>query len=73
MEMENLIKRINELAHKQKGEGLNLKEQQEQKELREMYLSIFRSNFKNQLDHTKIKTPDGKLHPLKHQARGHKK
>lgn len=66
MEMEQLIGRINALAHKKKTIGLTEEEQIEQNELRQQYLSIFRANFKNQLAHTKIKTPDGKLHPLKY-------
>lgn len=64
--MEQLIKKINELAHKQKTTGLSAEEKKEQAELRQTYLKVFRSNFKNQLEHTKIKTPDGKLHPLKY-------
>ncbi|ONI46448.1 hypothetical protein AN641_00220 [Candidatus Epulonipiscioides gigas] len=64
--MEKLIARINELANKKKSEGLTIEETEEQQELRQEYLQIFRGNFKNQLAHTKIKTPDGKLHPLKY-------
>lgn len=66
MEMDALIARINELAKKKKEEGLTPNELEEQKELRERYLTIFRSNFKGQLANTKIQTPDGKLHPLKY-------
>ena len=66
MEMEKLIARINELANKKKTEGLTPTELEEQDKLRKQYLEIFRSNFKNQLQNTKIKTPDGKLHPLKY-------
>ncbi|PHV71049.1 hypothetical protein CS063_06860 [Sporanaerobium hydrogeniformans] len=64
MEMNKLIARINELARKQKDEGLTTLEQEEQANLRQEYLAIFRGNFKNQLKNTKIQTPDGKLHPL---------
>lgn len=66
MEMDKLIARINELANKKKTEGLTPSELEEQQNLRQMYLNIFRGNFKNQLANTKIKTPDGKLHPLKY-------
>lgn len=66
MEMEKLIARINELANKKKTEGLTPTEIEEQAALRQQYLQIFRSNFKSQLQNTKIKTPDGKLHPLKY-------
>ncbi|WP_305768847.1 DUF896 domain-containing protein [Candidatus Epulonipiscium viviparus] len=65
-DMEKLISRINELANKKKREGLRPEELEEQQMLRQEYLEIFRGNFKNQLAHTKIQTPDGKLHPLKY-------
>lgn len=67
--MDELIARINALANKKKTEGLTPDELEEQKALRERYLTIFRSNFKNQLANTKIKTPDGELHPLKYMPR----
>lgn len=66
MEMNDIIKKINELAHKQKTAGLSEEEKQEQAHLRQEYLKIFRSNFKSQLEHTKVQTPDGKLHPLRY-------
>ena len=66
MEIEKLIARINELAAKKKAEGLTPTELEEQADLRAQYLQIFRGNFKQQLANTKIKTPDGKLHPLKY-------
>ncbi|MDF2878088.1 MAG: hypothetical protein K0S30_1184 [Clostridia bacterium] len=66
MEMNELIQKINELAQKQKTLGLSNEEKDEQARLRQEYLQIFRSNFKKQLKHTKIQTPDGKIHPLKY-------
>lgn len=66
VDMDQLIKEINELAHKKKKEGLTPEETARQEVLRKKYLEIFRGNFKRQLEHTKIKTPDGKLHPLKY-------
>jgi uncharacterized protein YnzC (UPF0291/DUF896 family) len=51
---EDRIKRINELAKKQKETGLSPEEKKEQSKLREEYLQIFRQNFKNQLDRVKI-------------------
>lgn len=66
MDMDKLIARINELARKKKEEGLTPSELEEQQELRQQYLNVFRTNFTNQLANTKIKTPDGKLHPLKY-------
>ncbi|MDR2610228.1 MAG: DUF896 domain-containing protein [Clostridiales Family XIII bacterium] len=44
------MERINELARKQKSEGLSEAEQAEQRELRQEYLKKFRSVFKSQLD-----------------------
>ena len=71
--MDQLIKEINELAHKKKKEGLTPEEQVRQDALRRKYLEIFRGNFKKQLEHTKIKTPDGQLHPLKYMPQNPKK
>ncbi|MDG5789046.1 DUF896 domain-containing protein [Evansella sp. AB-P1] len=48
------LQRINELAAKSKKEGLTLKEQKEQKELREAYLKNVRKSFKNQLKSVKV-------------------
>ncbi|OON99954.1 MAG: hypothetical protein ATN35_09930 [Epulopiscium sp. Nele67-Bin004] len=64
--MDELLLRINELANKKKAEGLTDDELEEQQELRKQYLKIFRGNFKQQLENTKIQTPDGQLHPLKY-------
>lgn len=47
--MEELIKRINELAKKQKGEGLNDAEKEEQAELRKKYIAAFRQGVENTL------------------------
>lgn len=66
MQMDELIAKINELANKAKKEGLTDEEKVLQNNLRQEYLKIFRSNFRKQLDNTKIKTPDGKVYPLKH-------
>ncbi|MCR6096157.1 DUF896 domain-containing protein [Salipaludibacillus agaradhaerens] len=48
------IQRINELARKAKSDGLTLKEQQEQKDLRQEYLGNVRQSFKNQLTSVKV-------------------
>ena len=59
------IDRINELAHKSKTpEGLTPAEKAEQQALRREYLEDFRRSFKDQLDHTSIKEPDGTIHRL---------
>ncbi|MFA9557988.1 DUF896 domain-containing protein [Evansella sp. AB-rgal1] len=53
------LQRINELSAKAKKEGLSLKEQKEQKELREAYLKNVRQSFKNQLKSVKIVDEEG--------------
>lgn len=44
------IKRINELAKKQREEGLTEEEKAEQHKLRQNYLAAIRGNFKKTLD-----------------------
>ena len=63
MEVEKQL-RINELAKKQKAEGLTPEEAKEQKLLREEYLAEFRANLKNTLEHTVVQEPDGSRIPL---------
>ncbi|WP_077621880.1 DUF896 domain-containing protein [Sediminibacillus massiliensis] len=53
------LDRINVLAKKAKDDGLNLKEQKEQKELREEYLKNVRKSFKNQFKSMKVVDPEG--------------
>lgn len=53
------IARINELANKSKNEGLNEKEKQEQKELREAYLRNVRKSFTNQMKGMTVIDPNG--------------
>lgn len=60
-----MIDRINFLAKKKKSEGLTEKEQSEQKQLYKEYLAEFRRGFDRQLDNIDVKTPDGKVVPLK--------
>lgn len=55
------IDRINELARRQKAEGLSAEEQKEQAELRREYIEAFRMNLKGQLDSISIKEPDGTI------------
>lgn len=59
------LDRINELARKQKAEGLTLEEKEEQKVLRQEYLAEFRRNLRGQLETITIVEPDGSLTPLK--------
>jgi len=63
MDMEKLIARINELARKNKSVGLTDQEQAERAKLRKQYLTVFKSNFKQQLDTIKYvedENPDSK-------------
>ncbi len=63
--VEKLIERINELAGKEKEEGLTREEKEEQAGLRQEYLARFRQNFKAMLDNTVIVAPDGSRKRLK--------
>lgn len=64
MNMDEKIKRINELAHKQKSEGLTEEEKAEQAVLRREYIDSVKGNLAAQLGSIKVKNPDGSLHPL---------
>ncbi len=63
METERL-KRINELAHKQKTEGLTEEEKAEQAKLRQEYLKAFKKNLTAQLDNTYIVDEKGNKRKL---------
>ena len=60
MKEEN-IKRINELYHKSKAEGLTEAEKKEQKILRQEYIEAFRENLRGQLNQISIKEKDGTI------------
>lgn len=60
-----LIEEINLLAKKKKEQGLTEQETIRQKELYKEYLTQFRAQFDKQLDNIDVKTPDGKVTPLK--------
>lgn len=53
------INRINELARKQKSEGLTEEEKAEQFKLRREYIDSFKNNLIAQLENTYIVNPDG--------------
>lgn len=53
------IDRINELSRKAKAGTLSLKEAKEQQQLRQEYISTFRSSFKNQLHSIKVVDEEG--------------
>jgi len=53
------INRINALAKKAKTVGLTDKEKEEQQELRQEYLRVFRSSMTNTLHSVKVVDPEG--------------
>lgn len=58
--MDELIKRINELAHKFKTVGLTDEETKEREKLRKLYLELFRKGMKkNIMDNLYIMDKDG--------------
>ena len=58
------LDRINELARKQKSEGLTEAEKAEQKKLRQEYLADFRRTLRGQLETITLVDPDGTMTPL---------
>lgn len=58
---EEKIRRINELYHKAKEEGLTEEEKKEQKILRQEYIEAFRENLRGQLNNISIKEKDGTI------------
>ena len=63
--MTERLKRINELAHKEKELGLTEEEKAEQKVLRDEYIKAFRANMRGILDNTYLKREDGTKEKLK--------
>lgn len=63
--MTERLKRINELAHKEKSVGLTDEEKAEQHRLREEYIAAFRANLRAELDNTYIQYEDGTRKKLK--------
>ena len=61
---EEKVKRINELYHKAKAEGLTEAEKKEQAVLREEYVASFRRNLRSQLDQINIQNEDGSIENL---------
>ena len=53
------INRINELARKQKSEGLTEEEKAEQYKLRREYIDAYKQSLISQLENTYIVRPDG--------------
>ena len=65
MNMEERIKRINELYHKSQTHGLSEDEKAEQAALRKEYVENIRGNLKAQLDNIRVERPDGTVERLK--------
>lgn len=61
---ENKIKRINELYHKSKAEGLTDAEKKEQQLLRQEYIASVRKNLRGQLNNISIQEKDGSVTDL---------
>lgn len=55
------IDRINELYHKQKGEGLTPEEKEEQAKLRGAYIAAIRQNLRGTLNNISIQEEDGSI------------
>lgn len=61
MNIEEKIKRINELYHISQAEGLTEEEKAEQAALRAEYIASVRNNLRGQLDNISIKEQDGSI------------
>ena len=66
MKMDDVIKRINELAAKAKGEGLTPEEIAERDKLRRIYIDSVKASLVGQLENTYIVEPDGTKRKLEH-------
>lgn len=64
MNMDERIRRINELYHKSQTEGLTEEEKAEQAKLRQEYVASVRGNLKAQLDNINIQREDGTIENL---------
>ena len=68
--MDEMIKRINELAKKSKSEGLTDAEKAEQAELRGKYIQAFRQGVKNTLNNVYVVDEQGNEKKLKRKQDG---
>lgn len=66
MNMNEVIARINELAHKAKAGQLTAEELAERDRLRRIYIDSVKANLVGQLESTYIVGPDGKKKKLEH-------
>ena len=72
MNMDERIRRINELYHKSKNVGLTDAEKQEQDRLRKEYAASVRANLKAQLDNIDVENEDGTIENLGEKYRAKK-
>ena len=66
MNMNEVIARINELAAKNKAEGLTPEELAERDKLRRNYIDSVKANQVGQMENTYIVGPDGKKRKVEH-------
>ena len=66
MDMNAVIARINELAAKNKSEGLTDEELVERDKLRRIYIDSVKANLIGHLENTYIVRPDGTKEKVKH-------
>ena len=66
MNMNEVIARINALAHKAKAEGLTPEETAERDKLRRIYIDSVKANLVGQLENTYIVRPDGTKQKVEH-------
>ena len=66
MNMNEVIARINELARKNKDEGLTEEELVERDKLRRIYIDSYKASLVGQLENTYIVQPDGTKIKVKH-------
>jgi len=66
MDMNAVIARINELAAKNKAEGLTEEELIERDKLRRIYIDSVKANLVGHLENTYIVRPDGTKEKVKH-------
>ena len=66
MKMDDVIARINELAHKAKVEPLTEEELAERDKLRRIYIDSVKANLVGHLENTYIVNPDGTKTKVKH-------
>ena len=66
MNMNEVIARINELAKKNKTEGLTAEELAERDKLRRIYIDSYKASLVGQLENTYIVQPDGTKVKVKH-------